>query len=109
LVGSEVQREDLTRFYNQATQMLSDKNLNITVVNMTSAFEWRIQFDSGLLVILSSKQGLEKLREFSEVYTKHVFPKLENIAHVDLRYDSGFVVAWLGDDQTIAGKSLALR
>ncbi len=109
LIGNELQREEITRFYDQTTQTLRDSGLNISVLNMKSAFEWRIQFDNGLLVILSAKQGLERIKEFRAVYQKHISPKLENIAHVDLRYDSGFVVAWRVGDKTIAGKSLALR
>lgn len=109
LIGAELQREEISSFYDQATRILRDKGLNITTVDMTSTFEWRVQFDNGLLLILGSRQGLEKIKEFSEIYTKHISLKLENIAHVDLRYDSGFVVAWRGDDKTLAGKSLALR
>jgi len=109
LIGNELQREEITRFYDQATQTLRDSDLNISVLNMTSAFEWRIQFDNGLLVILSAKQGLGRIKEFRDVYQKHISPKLENIAHVDLRYDSGFVVAWRVGDKAISGKSLALR
>lgn len=109
LVGDELRREEITLFYEQTKRALHDKGLNISVLNMKSAFEWHVQFDNGLLIILSEKQGLEKIREFSEIYQKHISSKLESIAHVDLRYDSGFVVAWRGNDETVAGKSLALR
>ena len=109
LIGKQVQREEITRFYDQTKRTLRDNGLNISVLNMRSAFEWHVQFDNGLLIILSEKQGLAKIKEFNEVYQKHISPKLEDIAHVDLRYDSGFVVAWRRDDETVAGKSLALR
>ena len=108
LLGNELQREEITRFYDQATLILRDSGLNISVLNMTTDFERRIQFDNGLSIILSAKQGLERIKEFSDVFQKHIAPKLENIAHVDLRYDSGFAVAWRVNDKTITGKSLAL-
>ena len=43
------------------------------------------------------------------MYAKHIIPQLGNIAHIDLRYDAGFVVAWRDDKKVLSGESLALR
>ncbi|MBL4606753.1 MAG: cell division protein FtsQ/DivIB [Pseudomonadales bacterium] len=109
LVGSEAQRAKITDFYYQANKILSSSGLNIAAVKIESSYEWSLLLDNGLLVILSSMHGLEKVKQFSEVYGKHISPKLDSIARVDLRYDSGFVVAWKENNNGLGSKSLALR
>ena len=109
LIGKELQREEITDFYSQTQQILKNNDLNVVLVNVLSAFEWRVELESGLALILSSKQGLDKIRQFSDIYSTHIFPKLTDISHVDLRYDNGFVVAWQGEDEVLVEKSLALR
>ncbi len=109
LEGKIEQRNQITDFYYQANQMLLDQDLSLVSLEMNSAFDWRLELNNGLVLILSSRQGVDKLKQLRSVYAKHIIPQLGNIAHIDLRYDAVFVVAWRDDKKVLSGESLALR
>lgn len=109
LEGSVEQRDRITGFYYQASQLLLDQNVSLASIKMNTAFDWHIELNNGLVLILSSQHGMDKLKQFRNVYAKHIVPRLDRISHVDLRYDAGFVVAWRDDKDSLTGESLALR
>ena len=94
LLGKESQREGITAFYYHSQGILADNDLRVVRVHIESTFDWRVELDNGLLLILSAKQGIEKIEQFSRIYDAHILPKLMQISHVDLRYENGFVVSW---------------
>lgn len=109
LEGSIEQRDKITVFYYEASQLLQDQNVSLASLKMNTAFDWQIELNNGLLLVMSSQQGIEKLKQFKAIYAKHIVPQLDKISRVDLRYDTGFVVAWRDDKNSMTGGSLALR
>ncbi|HEX4975140.1 MAG TPA: cell division protein FtsQ/DivIB, partial [Pseudomonadales bacterium] len=109
LEGSVDQRDKITLFYYETSQLLQDQNVGLASLKMNTAFDWQIELNNGLLLVMSSQQGIEKLKQFKAIYAKHIVPQLDKISRVDLRYDTGFVVAWRDDKNSLTGGSLALR
>ncbi|MBV1870246.1 MAG: FtsQ-type POTRA domain-containing protein [Gammaproteobacteria bacterium] len=107
LFGKESKREGITEFYYQSQRILAGNDLHVVRVDVESTFDWRVELDNGLLLILSAKQGIEKIEQFSRIYDAHILPKLMQISHVDLRYENGFVVSWQQDKEKMLERHIS--
>ena len=94
LFGREKDRKKIMKFYNQASLLLKDEGLKLVRLEMNSPFKWTLTLQNGLNLVLSEEQGLDKLRQFQNVYERHIAPQLDKIASIDLRYDSGMALRW---------------
>ena len=108
LSGPDDMADRIWEEYKNYERILALNGYHIESMNLTKRHSWEVKIKDGPLLILGRADTGERLQRFIDVYPK-LDPR-EQIAYLDLRYDTGFAVGWkpiegTGNDQDRRQKS----
>jgi cell division protein FtsQ len=98
LSGENDQSLYVLEMYGKISTILSRVDLQLLSLELTSLGSWVMKVDKGFELYVDKKETLEKLKRWSDIYTQ--FSELGvKVARVDLRYENGVAIKWLGEKQ----------
>lgn len=102
LSGPDAMADQIWDEYKSYERMLALNGYHIESLNLTDRHAWELQIKDGPKLILGRGDARARLQRFIDVYPK--IENRENIAYLDMRYDTGFAVGWktiegTGNDQ----------
>lgn len=80
--------------YLEMEKLLAPLELHITHLVLAPRGAWQLRLSNGVTIVLGTHDILARLHRFIVVYHKHLAPKQNEMAYVDLRYTSGMAVGW---------------
>ncbi|WP_198419052.1 cell division protein FtsQ/DivIB [Motilimonas pumila] len=91
LEGPDNSAPEVLQVYRQLDSLLELNGFKIVAVQLTQRYAWNIELAQGIELKLGREQRLDRVQRFIDIY-----PLLdaENVAYVDLRYDTGVAVGW---------------
>lgn len=99
LYGDDAQVSDILKSYKKINQLLKVDNLEIDSLTTDKRHSSELTLDNGIVLYLGQEQQLDRIERFLSVFPlirkKY---SVENIAYVDLRYDTGLAVGWKNSD-----------
>ena len=102
LQGEQHTERSLMKAYREMTQLLQTSNLKISELRRDARGAWWVNLANGLELVIGRDQVMDKIRRFLEVWGADLKGKVEQVNHVDLRYDNGIAVQWI--EQVVPGK-----
>ena len=89
--------------YRVLQRLLAPLEGRIESLTLNARGTWRGRLDTGMVMVF--EDGLEeaRLRQFVEVASKVIRPRLDDVRQVDLRYVNGFAVRWKTQPQQVSG------
>jgi len=94
LQGPRGQQKDVLQSYKKLNNLLSPFDLHVALLQLHDNQSWDLFLTNGMHLLLG-KQDIEKrLERFCKAYHVAFMAKLDQIARVDLRYESGMAVQW---------------
>lgn len=98
LSGENDQSLYVLEMYGKISTILRRVDLQLLSLELTSLGSWVMKVDKGFELYVDKKATLEKLNRWSDIYIQ--FSELGvKVARVDLRYENGVAIKWLGDKQ----------
>lgn len=97
LSGPDDQAKRVLDAYQQYDALLGPKGFKVAKVNLTARHAWEVTLEGGIQLFLGRADDLSRLQRFIDV-----FPDIqphEQIAYVDLRYDTGLAVGWKKNEE----------
>lgn len=95
LYGDDTLVVDILTSYKKIHQLLKVDNLEIDSLTIDKRHSSELTLDNGIVLRLGQEQHLDRIERFLSLFPlirkKY---SLENIAYVDLRYDTGLAVGW---------------
>ena len=95
LYGDDTLVADILTSYKKIHQLLKVDNLEIDSLTTDKRHSSELTLDNGIVLRLGQEQQLDRIERFLSLFPL-IRKKygLENIAYVDLRYDTGLAVGW---------------
>lgn len=78
---------------------LSTEALSIQALNETTDHEYVVILSNGIVLNLGDKDLQQRVHRFVKTYPLELIDKANNIAYVDLRYQSGMAVGWRSNNK----------
>ncbi|MDO3388388.1 cell division protein FtsQ/DivIB [Gilvimarinus sp. SDUM040013] len=94
LDGDERISEKIMRQFQDLSQMVRSRNLNIRKLWVDELGGWTLSLDGGALLVLGKDELPEKVQRFLTVYDEYLVQHFEAVKRIDLRYANGLAVAW---------------
>lgn len=94
LNGPDGSRDEVWRHYARWQEQLVEQGLTIARIERDRRGGWRIQLESGPLVLLGTSDVDARLERWLRIQGGTAALDLALIARIDLRYTNGFSVAW---------------
>jgi cell division protein FtsQ len=80
--------------YQMLELRVSTVGLSITYLEENALGEWLMGLDAGLTVALGNEAVTERVARFLVAYRRALGARIDDIAHVDVRYANGLAVRW---------------
>ena len=104
LSGSDNEAYDIARRYLLMSQVLNEAGLYISALRVDMQGAQKIEFSSGFYLMLGERQLSDRLEKFLYLY-KQLASRKQQLAYIDMRYESGVAVQWRdGADSEIASR-----
>lgn len=93
-VGPEGQQIFMLQYFNNINRLLSPLRANISYLELTPFFTWKLTLNNGITMQVEHKDILTRLSHFVKVYPKIVGTRANDVDYIDLRYPNGVAVRW---------------
>lgn len=94
LQGSEVDANKVLQQYQDLSQLLRSRGLDVIALTCDSKKSWRLTLNNNVEIAIGRYQVMEKIRRFVTVYDQHLQPVWQNVESIDVRYTNGVAVKW---------------
>lgn len=94
LAGPDDSSAEVMDHYRELSEMLSEYGLTLTELKLDEQSGWYMRLQMGTEIRLGSGEVMEKMRRFLSVYRLSLSKQFNKVSAVDMRYSSGFAVAW---------------
>lgn len=92
--------KDMLRHYEEFTEILSSRNLQIKELLYTPRSAWLVVLDNGITVRLGRENEFKRLRQFVEIWPVLLKKRQSRISYVDMRYKDGFSVRYKQQEES---------
>lgn len=93
-LGPDDQKEAIWNFYTQANQSLASLSLSIVSIEVSQGLSWILILSNQVKLYLDYQNKEARLQRFISIYPKVLFPKIDKVDSIDLRYEQGLAVKW---------------
>lgn len=97
LQGSEVDAPEILQQYQDLSQLLRSRGLEVIALKCDNKKSWRLTIKNHVEIALGRDQVMEKMRRFVTVYDTHLRNVWLDVKSIDLRYTNGVAVRWVAD------------
>jgi len=97
LQGSEVDAPEILQQYQDLSQLLRERGLDVIALKCDNKKSWRLTIKNHVEIALGRDQVMEKMRRFVTVYDTHLRNVWMDVKAIDLRYSNGVAVRWVTD------------
>ncbi|AYA40897.1 cell division protein FtsQ [Xenorhabdus nematophila] len=94
LYGPDGKEKDVLEGYSAMVTLLSEHQFKLKAVIMTARNSWQLILDNDIRLELGSRDKMERIKRFVELYPVLLKNTEKRVDYVDLRYDSGAAVGW---------------
>lgn len=94
LDGEEGDAPGIMRQYQDLSQLLRTRGLEIIALSCDQKKSWRMTLKGGTEIIVGRDQVMEKMQRFLIVYDQHLSSLWSDIKAIDVRYTNGIAVQW---------------
>lgn len=95
LDGEEGDAPGIMRQYQDLSQLLRTRGLEIIALSCDQKKSWRMTLKGGAEIIVGRDQVMEKMQRFLTVYDQHLSSLWSDIKAIDVRYTNGIAVQWM--------------
>lgn len=95
LNGNEADAHKILRQYQDLSQLLRTRQLDIQVLSCDAKKAWRITLKGGVEIAVGRDRVMEKIQRFLLVYDEYLHDLWSDVATIDVRYTNGIAVQWL--------------
>ncbi|WP_108649256.1 cell division protein FtsQ/DivIB [Dongshaea marina] len=92
LSGRADEADKVVAMYHQLQPLFQSGPFRLTHLTMTGRGAWIVELDNGWKLYVGQQRVMERLQRFLSVYPQ-IQPQ-QQIAYLDLRYDTGIAVGW---------------
>ena len=92
--GYSGQSKKLLQRYSRMQQNFSMHGIQITEMSEDSKGALSLLLNKKIKVSIGSENNEMKLKHLLAVYPQQIEPRIEQIKHIDFRYNNGFAIAW---------------
>ncbi len=85
--------------YQNIAPLLRARGLTLKSLKCDQRKSWKMQLQGNIEVAIGRGSVMEKVRRFISIYDRQLYQSWSEVASVDLRYDSGIAVAWVGEEK----------
>jgi len=97
LQGSEADAPEILQQYQDLSQLLRSRGLDIIELKCDNKKSWRLTIKNHVEIALGRDQVMEKMRRFVTLYDTHLRNVWMDVKAIDLRYSNGVAVRWVTD------------
>ena len=97
LQGSEADAIEMLQQYQDLSQILRARGLEIIALKCDNKKSWRLTIKNHVEIALGRDQVMEKIRRFVTVYDTHLNHVWMDVKAIDVRYTNGVAVRWEAD------------
>ncbi|WP_116368599.1 cell division protein FtsQ/DivIB [Parahaliea mediterranea] len=94
LEGPEGQQQSMMASYQRLDELLAPLGLGVQVLAMDSRGQLSAELGNGIELQLGGNDFRERVQRFGAIYASELAPRANEVARVDLRYQSGLAVAF---------------
>lgn len=94
LEGPDNSSTEVMDHYRELSEMLTEYGLSLAELKLDEQSGWYMRLQRGTEIRLGSGEVMEKMRRFLSVYRISLSKQFNSVSTVDMRYSSGFAVAW---------------
>lgn len=94
LSGNDRYAADVMRQYLRVGKLLGQHGLELVAVELDDTLAWTLTLEGGTTIALGREQLLERLQAVMAAKETVLADHFEQIQNLDMRYRSGFAVAW---------------
>jgi cell division protein FtsQ len=95
LDGDEGDAPQIMRQYQDLSQLLRTRGLEIVALSCDQKKSWRMTLNGGTEIVVGRDQVMEKIQRFLIVYDQHLSSLWSDIKTIDVRYTNGIAVQWM--------------
>lgn len=95
LQGSELDASKIMQQYQDLSQLLRARGLEVIALQCDSKKSWKLQLKGDVKVAIGRDQVMEKMHRFVTVYDQYLHEIWRDVASVDVRYTNGVAIQWL--------------
>ena len=95
LQGSEGDAVEILQQYQDLTQLLRARGLDVIALKCDNKKSWRLTLKNAVEIAIGRDQVMEKMRRFVTVYDTHLHSVWADIVAIDVRYANGLAVRWV--------------
>lgn len=104
LSGEDQDAREIMQQYLQMTKILAPGDIGLKSVAMDKTRAWTIELGDDVVIKLGREKILKKLQTFVSAQRQYLHKEFVNIQSIDMRYPSGFAVAWKNQSETMASR-----
>lgn len=97
LDADDDQAAKVMRQYQDIAPLMRARGLTLKTLKCDQRKSWKMQLQDDIEVTIGRDQVMEKIGRFVSIYDRYLQDNWSDVASVDLRYDSGIAVAWVGE------------
>jgi cell division protein FtsQ len=97
LQGSEADAIEILQQYQDLSQILRSRGLDVLELKCDSKKSWRLTVKNHVEIAIGRDQVMEKIRRFVTVYDAHLSSVWSDVKAIDVRYTNGVAVRWVAD------------
>lgn len=94
LLGPRGSEQDALTMFRHMQTLLAAGQFSIETLGVTERFSWQIQLKNGIALKLGREDTLKRVQRFIDLYPVIKQHSTEQVAEVDLRYDTGIAVKY---------------
>lgn len=95
LQGSETDAVEILQQYQDLSQLLRSRGLDVVVLRCDNKKSWRLTLKNEVEIAIGRTKVMEKMRRFVTVYDTHLNRVWTDVAAIDVRYSNGLAVRWV--------------
>ena len=100
LQGSEADAVEILQQYQDLSQLLRARGLDILALKCDNKKSWRLTLNNNVEVVIGRDQVMEKMRRFISVYDTQLSTAWADVKTVDVRYSNGIAVRWVDNSES---------
>lgn len=97
LSGPDDQAAKVLETSRQFEAQLAERGYKLEAVNLTPRYGWELMLDNNIQLFVGRSDMALRLQRFIDVFP--VIEPREQVAYVDLRYDTGMAVGWKKNEE----------